>query len=198
VQLILASGSPRRRELLERLGHPFTVETSRVDETPRPGESPHELARRLALAKARDVAARHTRGLVIGADTVVALGDRIFGKPVDEADAATMLRALRGGPHLVVTGIAVVRASDYATRSTVVPATVRMRPYSDSEIDAYVASGEPLDKAGAYGAQGAGARLIERVEGPFLTVVGLPMDDLIALVRDLGLDIERRGLSRDE
>src|ERR671937_3082109 len=188
VKLILASTSPRRRELLAQLDLPFIVEASRVDETPRPGEKPEELAQRLALAKARDVAARHADGLVIGADTVVARHGRIYGKPRDEAEAAAMLRDLRGGPHLVVTGLAVVRASDGATRSAIVPATVVMRPYSDAEIGAYVATGEPMDKAGAYGAQGEGSHLIERVDGPFLTVVGLPLDELVPLLRELGQD----------
>jgi septum formation protein len=185
VKLVLASASPRRQELLARVGLPFTVEVSRVDETPRPGEMPEELAERLALAKARDVAARHAAGLVIGADTVVARHGRIYGKPRDEA-AAAMLRDLRGGPHRVVTGIAVVRASDGAVRSAVVPATVVMRPYGEAEITAYVATGEPMDKAGAYDAQGEGSRLIERVDGPFLAVVGLPLDELVPLLRALG------------
>ena len=188
MKLILASTSPRRRELLAHLGLPFTVEASHVDETPRPGERPEELAGRLALAKARDVAARHAEGLVIGADTVVARHGRIYGKPRDEAEAAAMLRDLRGGPHLVVTGLAVVRASDGAVRLAVVPATVVMRPYGDADIAAYVATGEPMDKAGAYGAQGEGSRLIERVDGPFLTVVGLPHDELVPLLRELGLE----------
>lgn len=186
--LILASGSPRRRELLGRLGRPFIIEVSDVDETPRPGESPQELAARLALAKARAVTARHGEGLVIGADTVVARDGLLLGKPSDAAEAAWMLRTLRGGPHLVVTGLAVVRAADGAYRTAIVPATVYMRPYGDDEIAAYVASGEPMDKAGAYGAQGDGGRLIERVEGPFLTVVGLPLDELLPLLRELGLE----------
>jgi septum formation protein len=188
MSLILASTSPRRRELLAELRLPFTVEASHVDETPRPDERPEDLAERLALAKARDVAARHADGLVIGADTVVARDGRVYGKPRDEAEAAAMLRALCGGPHVVVTGIAVVRASDGATRSAVVPATVVMRPYGDAEIAAYVATGEPMDKAGAYGAQGEGSRLIERVDGPFLTVVGLPLDQLRPLLRELDLE----------
>jgi len=186
--LILASGSPRRREILGRLGAPFSVEPSGVDETPQPGEGAESLAERLALSKARDVASRHDEGLVIGADTVVAREGRIYGKPRDAADAAEMLRLLRDGQHLVVTGLAVVRASDGATRTTVVPAAVRMRPYGDEEIAAYVATGEPLDKAGAYGAQGEGAALIARIDGPFLTVVGLPIDELIPLLRELGFD----------
>ncbi len=186
--LILASGSPRRREILGRLGAPFTVEPSGVDETPLTGEGPEELAARLALAKARDVAARHTDGLVIGADTLVAREGRIFGKPRDRAEATEMLRQLRDGQHLVVTGLAVVRASDGAERVTTVPAAVVMRAYSDAEIERYVDTGEPLDKAGAYGAQGEGARLITRIDGPFLTVVGLPLDQLRPLLRELGFD----------
>jgi septum formation protein len=189
VSLILASRSPRRREILGRLNIPFSVEASDVDETPQPDEGPEELALRLALAKARSVAERHTAGLVVGSDTVVARRGRIYGKPTDADDAVAMLRALRGGPHLVVTGIAVVRASDRAERAAVVPATVTMRPYSDDEIAAYVATGEPMDKAGAYGAQGHGRSLIDHVDGPFLTVVGLPLDELIPLLRELGLDV---------
>jgi len=186
LSLILASASPRRREILSRLDVPFTIEPSDVDETPRPREGPEDLASRLALAKARDVAARHVAGLVIGADTVVERAGRLFGKPRDADDAARMLRLLRGGPHLVVTGLAVVRASDGEARTGAVSATVTMRPYSDDEIAAYVATGEPLDKAGAYGAQGEGSRLIERVDGPYLTVVGLPLDELLPLLHDLG------------
>lgn len=185
--LVLASASPRRREILGALGLPFVIDAAHVDETPLPHESPTDLAVRLALAKAHAVAGRHATGLVIGADTVVECGGRIFGKPGDAAEAAAMLRALRGGPHLVVTGLAVVRASDGAHRAAAVPATVVMRPYDDDEIAAYVATGESMDKAGAYGAQGEGGRLIARVDGPFFTVVGLPLDALRPLLRELGL-----------
>ena len=193
--LILASGSPQRREILGRLGMPFGVEPSDIDETPHAGEGPEELAARLALAKAREVVARHTDGLVIGADTVVWRGGRLFGKPRDRAEAVAMLRQLRDGQHLVVTGLAVVRASDGAERVTTVPAAVVMRDYSDAEIERYVDTGEPLDKAGAYGAQGEGARLIERIDGPFLTVVGLPLDQLAPLLRELGLSRFIEGLA---
>jgi len=184
--LILASGSPRRREILGRLGVPFSVEPSDADETPLEGEGPEELAARLALTKARDVAARHDEGLVIGADTVVWRTGRLFGKPRDRAEAAEMLRLVRDGQHLVVTGVAVVRASDGAERVATVPAAVVMRDYGDAEMAAYVDTGEPLDKAGAYGAQGGGARLIERIDGPFLAVVGLPLDELMPLLHELG------------
>jgi septum formation protein len=186
VNLILASSSPRRRALLGRLGLPFGVDAAGIDETPLRGEPPAELAVRLALAKARVIASRHPNALVIGADTVVARDGRLFGKPRDRDDAVAMLRALRGGPHLVVTGLAVVRAADGAQRTAAVPATVEMRDYGDDEIAAYADTEEPMDKAGAYGAQGRGAELIARVDGPFLTVVGLPLDELAALLRELG------------
>ncbi len=192
--LILASASPRRREIIGRLGLPFLIDASSVDETPREGEPAADLAVRLALAKARAVAARHDAGLVIGADTVVMRDGRLFGKPRDKAEALEMLRALRGGPHTVITGIAVVRIRDGATRTAAVPATVYMRPYSDQEAADYVATGEPMYKAGAYGAQGHGRDLIDRVDGPFLTVVGLPLDELRPLLRDLGL-CEMRALA---
>lgn len=191
--LVLASSSPRRRELLGRLGVPFLIDPSGADETPLPGEQAEALAARLAIAKAREVASRHVQGLVIGADTVVFRHGRLFGKPGDAAEAVEMLCALRGGPHLVVTGLAVVRAEDGATRTAAVPATVTMRHYSDEEIAAYVATGDPLDKAGAYGAQGHGGRLIARIDGPFLTVVGLPLEELLSLLWELGLDATIRG-----
>jgi septum formation protein len=190
VPLILASASPRRRELIGRLGQPFQVDVSLVDETPRDGEPATDLAIRLAVAKARDVAARHDAGLVIGADTVVVRDGRLFGKPRDRAEAVEMLQALQGGPHTVVTGIAVVRIQDGAARVAAVPATVVMRPYTDQEIADYVATGEPMDKAGAYGAQGHGRALIDHVDGPFLTVVGLPLDELRPLLYELGLSVD--------
>ncbi len=184
--LVLASASPRRREILGFLGVPFTIEPADVDETPVPGETPEEMVVRLALTKARAVAARHDKGLVIGSDTTVALEDRVFGKPVDEEDARAMLGALQGVTHRVVTGLAVVRASDGAERTLAVPALVTMRPLDAAEIAAYVATGEPLDKAGAYGAQGQGGMLIKKIDGPYLAVVGLPIDDLLPLLHELG------------
>lgn len=188
MNLILASGSPRRREILGQLGRPFTILPSNVDETPLPDESGTALALRLALAKARDVAARQDHALVIGADTVVEREGRLFGKPGSAAEATEMLQALRGGPHTVVTGMAVVRSSDQKVRTAAISAMVYMHNFSDERIAAYIATGEPMDKAGAYGAQGEGRALIERVDGPFLTVVGLPLDELIPLLRELGLE----------
>lgn len=181
-QLVLASSSPRRHELLSQLGLSFIIDPARIDEASLPGEDATRLALRLAEAKARDVAVRHPRSLIIGADTVVVRDRHLFGKPRDQAEARETLRRLRGGPHLVVTGLAVVRLSDDLVHTRAVPATVTMRSYTDEEIDQYMATGEPLDKAGAYGAQGKGSALVQSIDGPYLTVVGLPLDDLCELL----------------
>ena len=191
--LVLASASPRRRELLARLGVPFEVVPSDADETVPAGFDPAEAAGMLALLKARAVAAGRPGRPVIGADTIVALpasGDgpaRILGKPRDDADAAAMLRALRGRWHTVSTGLAVVR--DGRTWRDVVTAEVRMRPYTDDEIAHYVASGEPRDKAGAYAVQGLGGALVAEVRGSELAVVGLPLRRLAELLVEAGVPL---------
>lgn len=186
--LILASGSPRRRELLGRLGLPFVILPSDVDETVPPGMPPEEVARTLARQKAAAVAPGQPGRVVIGADTVVIPqpGEAtILGKPRDDDDAARMLRALRGRWHRVATGIAVIR--DDREWHDVVSADVRMGDYSDDDIATYVASGEPRDKAGAYAVQGLGGRLVAEVSGSELTVVGLPLHRLAALLVAAGV-----------
>jgi septum formation protein len=183
--LILASGSPRRRELLRHLGIPYEVEPSAIDESPIPGLTPAELVRALALAKARDVASRRPEAVVIGADTLVDLDGHALAKPRDADDALRMLRLLAGRAHQVHTGVAVCRADQVGSR--VVSATVYMRRSSDAVLAAYVAGGEPMDKAGAYAAQGEGAVLIDRVEGSFLTVIGLPLLAVRELLGEAGL-----------
>ena len=183
--LILASASPRRQALIGRLGLPFLVAPSEVDETTVPGLAPEAVAQSLALLKARAVATQYPGHVVIGADTVVIPYDdrpTILGKPRDDADAARMLRLLRDRWHRVATGIAVVR--DDAEWCDVVSAGVRMGNYSDADIAAYVASGEPHDKAGAYAAQGLGGRLVVEVRGSELTVVGLPLRRLAELLQE--------------
>jgi len=185
--LILASGSPRRRELLGRLGLPFIVLPSDVDEMVPPGMTPEEVARTLARQKAA-VAAAWPGRVVIGADTVVIPrpGEgMILGKPRDDADASRMLRALRGRWHRVATGIAIIR--DDREWHDVIGADVRMADYSDDDIATYVASGEPRDKAGAYAVQGLGGRLVAEVSGSELTVVGLPLHRLAALLAEAGV-----------
>ncbi|MBI5136840.1 MAG: septum formation inhibitor Maf [Nitrospirae bacterium] len=171
--ILLASASPRRRELLAHLGRPFTCTRVDADETPLPGETPQGMVIRLAEMKAR--AAHHNpHGVTIGADTVVTLDGIILGKPVDADDAARMLARLQGRDHTVWTGVAVLGPGD---RSDVLAEATRVwfRPMTHAEIDAYVATGEPLDKAGAYGIQEKGARFVEKVEGDYFTVVGLPL-----------------------
>jgi septum formation protein len=187
--VVLASASPRRRELLARAGVPFEVVPSHVDERPRAGEAPEALALRLACEKAVDVARRFPaspRRLVLGADTIVVLGDLVLGKPKDAADAVEMLRRLAGRTHRVLTAIAVVETDRLEPRGRCVESTVVMRKASDAELRAYVATGEPLDKAGAYAAQGEGRRFVERIEGSETNVIGLPIEEALALLRSQG------------
>ncbi|HEX5502758.1 MAG TPA: Maf family protein [Thermomicrobiales bacterium] len=183
--LILASASPRRRALLGRLGLPFEVAPSGADEAEPAGLAPARVAEALALVKARAVAAAHPGRVVIGADTIVALDGASLGKPRDAADAAAMLRRLRGRWHAVSTGLAVVAAGRAC--HDVVTAAVRMRDYGDDEIARYVAGGEPLDKAGAYAVQGRGGALVAEVRGSELAVVGLPLRRLAELLLACGV-----------
>ncbi|MGE5508468.1 MAG: Maf family protein [Chitinophagales bacterium] len=184
--LILASASPRRRELLELLDLPFTVVPSRAPEPPFAGGDPAAYASALALAKAREVAARLDRGVVIGADTVVTLGGRVFGKPRDDADAAAMLAALSGRTHQVITGLALVTAPAGAEESLSVVTKVQFRELTPERIARYVATGEPSDKAGAYAIQGRAAAWVTALSGDYFNVVGLPVATLAEL-------LERRG-----
>jgi len=186
--LVLASGSPRRRELLGLLGIPFVVDPSGADETPPAGAMPEEVARVLALVKAREVAARHPGAYILGADTLVAVDDLILGKPVDATDAARMLRLLRGRAHRVPTGVALI-APDGTETALVEAATVTMHPYTEIAIGAYLSTGEPFDKAGSYAVQGAGGALVAAVEGCYTTIVGLPLCRVAALLRDTGFSL---------
>ncbi len=186
--LILASGSPRRRELLAALGLPFTVISSDMPEDLPPDISPEAAVRWLARLKAEAVAETLPAGLVIGADTTVVVDGLLLGKPVDAADAARMLRLLRGRPHQVISGVAVFDAA--ARRSGAVShvtTTVFMRDYSAAEIAAYVATGEPMDKAGAYAIQGAGGALVAGIEGCYNNVVGFPLCEVAALLEGFGV-----------
>ncbi|WP_374352037.1 nucleoside triphosphate pyrophosphatase [Chitinimonas sp.] len=187
--IYLASGSPRRRELLTQIGVPFERISSEVDETPLPGEGAHAYVARLAHAKAlAGVAMVRQAGLpqrlLLAADTTVALQDRILGKPVDAADAVAMLSQLSGRRHEVLTGVAV--ADGERVEVVVSESVVQMRELSATEIAAYVATGEPLDKAGSYGAQGLGAVLIKDLSGSFSGVVGLPLTETAALLQRFG------------
>lgn len=176
MQLILASNSPRRRELLRRAGLAFEVRASKVEEAVREGESAEEFARRVAREKALDVAASSPpHSLVLGADTVVAVGDEILGKPAGPEDAARMLRRLSGVTHRVITGVCLVRAPDRVEALKHESTFVSFSALDEEEIRSYVSSGEPFDKAGAYAVQGLASKFVTRIEGCYFNVVGLPV-----------------------
>ena len=170
-ELVLASASPRRRELLEQLGLSFSVRVADIDESRLPGETPEMLVQRLAAGKAK--AAFRTGEVVVAADTVVAVDGTVLGKPKDADDAVRMLKMLSGRSHFVYTGICVF--DGVTTVSETVATEVTFIPMSDEEIHRYIASGEPLDKAGAYGIQGLAARYISGIRGDHYNVVGLPV-----------------------
>jgi septum formation protein len=182
---VLASSSPRRKRILEGLDLEFRVEHPDVPEDALDGESPDDHVTRLALAKASEVAERHESGTVLGADTIVLLDGRILGKPADAEDARRMLRTTRGRWHEVFTGVGLVRCSDGASVTGYERTRVLMRDLTDDEVDEYVAGGEPLDKAGSYGIQECGAAVVDRVEGCFYNVVGLPVALMCRMLEEL-------------
>ena len=191
-KIILASQSPRRRELLGRLVPEFEVMADSAEEVMIPGERPEDTVRRLARQKAEHVAGRAGRdALVVAADTVVALDNRILGKPRDAAEAFSMLSALSGNTHRVYTGLAVMDAAAGRAAVEFEATEVRFRALSEAEIRAYIRSGEPMDKAGAYGIQGRGRLLVSGIEGDWANVVGLPV---ARVVRELEALFGRRDL----
>jgi len=185
-EIVLASASPRRRELLASLGLRVIVVPSDIDEGDRPGYGPLELARLHAGTKADAVAAREPGRVLIAADTVVELDGEALGKPRDVGEAAAMLSRLAGREHLVHTAFAIVDGPSGRRRAAAITTRVRFYPLEPDEIDAYVAGGEPMDKAGAYGIQGPGAALVERIDGDFYTVMGLPLGTVVRELRALG------------
>jgi septum formation protein len=192
MNLILASASPRRAEVLRDAGISFEVFPAFVEELQRPGESVEEMVARLAEQKARAAAEQiHTPAIIIGADTAVELGGKILGKPRDSAEAREMLSFLSGRTHRVLTGLCVLGVPEGGVRSAVENTRVTFAPLTQGEIADYVASGEPFDKAGGYAIQGRAGRYITRIEGCYFNVVGLPLARLYALLRDLGWDEER-------
>lgn len=205
--IVLASGSPRRRELLAELGLVFQVQTADVPEQKRPGEIPAHLAERLAREKAEAVARRlraekvTAPTYVIGADTVVVDGISALGKPKNPEDAARMLRRLRGKSHRVITGVAVTNARTGRTVEGASTTRVWLRPLTDPEIADYVASGDPLDKAGAYAIQNRAFHPVEKILGCYSNVVGLPLCTLAQLLGEVGVQPRwsptRRGLDCD-
>jgi septum formation protein len=184
--LLLASASPRRRELLAAAGVAFRVEAADVDESPLDGETAAGCVERLALLKARTLLARHPSDIVLGADTTVVLDGRMLAKPADDAEAAEMLTALSGRIHEVLTGVAIVTST--AERSMVEKTLVSMLPMTREEIAWYIMSGEQRDKAGAYAIQGRASRFIPRIEGSYSNVVGLPVAAVLQLMKEMGLE----------
>ncbi len=187
MSLILASASPRRRELLSHFNIAFTIDPASGPETPPEHAAPADTVMALSAAKAREIAARHPGDIVIGADTIVELDGAILGKPADKADAFRMLSSLAGREHRVYTGVAVVRDDTVLTEAEMT--RVFFRPMTDREIEAYIDSGEPMDKAGAYGYQGLAALFVERIEGDFFNVVGLPLCRLGRMLQTLGVTL---------
>ncbi|MFM8567000.1 MAG: Maf family protein [Gemmatimonadota bacterium] len=185
IEVILASQSPRRRELLALVGIAHVVRPADIDESVLPAEAPVPHCERLARAKAHVLADRHPDAVVIAADTIVVLDGDILGKPRDAAEAAAMLARLSGRTHTVHTAMAVAR--DGRAVSAVESVEVTFRPLTTDEIAAYVATGEPMDKAGAYGIQGFGATIVERIHGDYFSVMGLGLRRLVALLAEVGL-----------
>jgi septum formation protein len=189
-QLILASASPRRAELLRQIGLDFQIVPSLVPEDPPTGPyTPEQLVMNLATAKVGQVAQGRSAGIIIGADTVVFLENRILGKPRSTAEAVAMLTQLSGKTHRVFTGIRVLDAASGRCSTDFAMTEVVFRRLEPDEIRAYVRTGEPLDKAGAYGIQGHGAILVERINGCYFNVVGLPIGKLVAALRRLGFPL---------
>jgi septum formation protein len=196
--LVLGSASPRRVALLRTLGVDFTVQASEVPEVATPGESAAAFASRLAREKGLAVAQLRPDSWVLAADTVVVIGEQILGKPADEAEARDMLRRLSGRRHEVLTAVALVAPGGALADAALVRSAVLFRSITAAQIAAYVASGEPADKAGAYAIQGGAAAFVERVDGSTTNIIGLPMDEVAAMLRrhELWDPLHRAGAAR--
>ena len=187
--IILASASPRRKELLEKIGLTFKVEPSNYEEQVHSGLEPHEFAQKIALEKARTVASKHKDGIVIAADTFIVFGGQILGKPHTKNEARKMLETINGKSHSVITGFSIIDTSKNKTLSKSVETKIYIRKLTPAEIDAYVKSEEPLDKAGAYAIQGLGAVFVEKIEGDYFNVIGLPLSALTEALKEFGINI---------
>lgn len=187
--IILASASPRRKELLEKIGLNFEIEPGGCEEVADTGLEAHELALKLSREKAEVIARKHPNAIVIAADTVVLLGDKILGKPHSQAEAGKMLRSLSGKSHNVITSFTIIDTDKKKILSKSVETKVYIRKLNPKEIDAYIKSGEPLDKAGAYAIQGLGSLIVEKIEGDYFNVVGLPLGSLAEALKKFGIDV---------
>ncbi len=189
MKLILASASPRRQKILEDLGIPFEIKISNVPEELNLALPPYELVETLARLKAANVAKEMKEGLIIGADTIVVLDEKILGKPTSEADAKKMLRSLSGREHLVFSGLAIVDGKSGKQQLAHEITRVYFKQLTEAEIESYISSGESFDKAGAYGIQGKGGLFVERIDGCYFNVVGLPIHLLYLLLKSMGTDL---------
>ena len=188
-KLVLASASPRRKELLEKLGFRFDVDASGCEEKIDSELEPEELVRRISISKAKSVAARHKNAVIIAADTVGVIGKKILGKPHTENQAGKMLKEISGKPHTVVTGFTILDTATNKIVSGTVKTTVYIKKLTPQEINAYVKTGEPLDKAGAYAVQGLGAVIVEKIEGDYYNVMGLPLNAVTEALKEFGIDV---------
>jgi septum formation protein len=193
MRYILASQSPRRRELLASIGLEFEVMPSAIPEVHQPGESPEEYVARLSRDKAAAIATRHADAWIIAADTTVLLGEELLEKPADADDAKRMLSTISGKTHIVYTGVTLQNAASGWQDTRVAETEVRMLPLDERDIAWYVSTGEPLDKAGAYAAQGIGGIFIDSIHGSYTNVVGLPLALLFQMLRRAGVDVLKRG-----
>ena len=185
--IILASASPRRKELLEKINLRFEVDASDCEENIDPGLKPREIVRQLSIQKSKTVEARHKNSIIIAADTVGVMGDRILGKPHTKNEARKMLHEISGKSHLVITGFSIIDTTTDKIVTRTVDTRVFIKKLTREEIDAYVKTGEPLDKAGAYAIQGMGAVIVEKIEGDYYNVMGLPLNALTEALKKFGI-----------
>lgn len=188
-RIVLASKSPRRRQLLEQIGLEFEICESSYEEDMSAMADPFALVKFLALNKAMAVAKKYEDAIIIAADTFVVFDNKFLGKPKSETEAKEMLRLLSGKTNIIVTGLALIDTKSGRVINEVDQATVKMIDLSDEEIDSYVATGHPLDKAGAYGVQGVGAVLIERIEGDYNNILGLPLNKLYPILKEFDIHV---------
>jgi len=186
-KIILASASPRRREILSLTGLKFRVDPGDYEEDMDSGQEPHKLARSLSLEKARSVAGKHRNALIIAADTFIVFRGRLLGKPHTAAEARRMLKMLNGREHSVLTGFTIMDTESGQKLSRSVETRVWFRKLGMKELEAYIKSKEPLDKAGAYAIQGLGAAIVKKIEGDFFNVVGLPLSELVEGLKKFGV-----------
>lgn len=187
--IVLASASPRRMALLEQLGLDFTADASAQEDETIVGSEPCQLARQISLKKAQSVSGKYPDAIIIAADTFGVIDGHILGKPNSEGEARTMLQTISGRRHAVITGFTVMDTSTGKTISNAVETSVDIKHLTEQEIEAYVRSGEPMDKAGAYAIQGLGAAIVERIEGDYYNVVGLPLCALSEILKEFGINV---------